>query len=1002
VRTDRIRQTFRNPGSEWRGAPFWSWNDDLDPAELRWQVREMKRGGLGGFFMHARIGLVTPFMSERWMECVAAAMDEARKQEMQAWLYDEDRWPSGFGGGLVVKRNPDFGMKYLEPKPDGQGKYRFAVERQNEQVRAYRRLADGERLEKGEELQTFSAVIAPPAPWFNDLPYADNMDPKSVRTFLDVCYEPYRRRFSTQFGRTIPGIFTDEPDVYCVHNLDYGQRIPWTWRLPEEFRKRRGYDLIERLPDLFSGHPGFFRIRHDYWRTVTELFTEAYCKQLGEWCERNGVELTGHMLWEQDFEHLIRVSGAAMPGLEYMHRPGIDILTEQVRETVTCKQASSVAHQMGRRRTLSETYGCSGWQMTFEGQKWSGDWQTVLGINTRCHHLTPYSLRGMRKRDYPPTFFYHQPWWKYFPVIEDYFARACFFTTIGDPVQEVLLLHNIATAWGDAPDDATRRRHGEHLNKIGEDLLALHYDFDLGDEIILARHGAAKGRQLVVGKASYKLVVIPESESIFRSTAELLRQFLAAGGKVIAMRRRPTRIDGEPAVELDELFAHKNLILISPARVELEDALRVALPRRISITSGAGREVAPVIYQERSHQGRSYFLLANRNREAGYRLRVELRGEGGVEQWNLETGKTVPLTAHLAAGKTVLQLELPPTGSAAFVLDPKKRPLARRVLRPDTVRRIILSRDWQVRRSMENSLPLDRCQWRFTGDNWSEEMPVWLAQKGLRTEMGLRDISHDHVPQPWVRYAEPSSVPPRTVELRFIFRVDRLPQSGVDLVVESAELFCISVNGQPVESSGKAWWLEKSMDRVSLANVKQGENELILACDYRDAPEYEIEECYLIGEFGVDRRTDAITTELKSITIGDWCDQGYPYYAGNLFYGQEVALRLKPGERAILEVGPHFAACLAIHVNGKLAGVRGWPPYELDITRWLKAGRNRIEIEVCGSPRNLLGPNHLPEKRPANTGPHNFFLLDQWVLSRNLVPYGLFGDVELIIISTRF
>jgi len=1000
VKTDRTKQTFRDPGNEWRGAPFWGWNDDLDPSELSRQVREIKHGGFGGFFMHSRNGLVTPFMSERWMECVATAVEEARKQGLQAWLYDEDRWPSGFAGGLVVRRNPDFGMKYLEPKPDGQGKYRFAVERQNGRLQAYRRLKDGEQPGVREDLESFSAEIAPPAPWFNDLPYADNMDPESVRAFLDICFEPYRR-FSQQFGKTVPGIFTDEPDVYCVHNLPHGQRIPWTWRLPAEFKKRHGYDLLDRLPELYSGHPDFFKTRHDYWRTVTELFTEAYCKQLGEWCERNGLELTGHMLSEQDFEDLILVSGAAMPGLEYMQRPGIDILAEQVRETITCKQASSVAHQMGHPRTLSETYACSGWHLTFEGQKWSGDWQTVLGINTRCQSIVFYSLRGARKRDWPPAIDFHQPWWKYFPVIEEYYARACFFSAIGKPVREVLLLHNISTAWGDVPDYATRRRHGEHLLKVAEDLLALHYDFDLGDEIILSRHASVKGRRLSVGKAAYNVVVVPESISIFRSTAELLRQFLAAGGKVIAMRRRPTRIEGELSPELDALFAHKNVILISPARAELEDALRVALPRHVSITAGAGREVAPVIYQERSHQGRSYFLLANRDREAGYHLRLELPGEGAVEQWDLETGKIAPHAAHLAEGKTVTEVELPPTGSAALVLDPKKRPLARPAPRQNTIRRIALRRDWQVRRSMENSLLLDRSQWRFAGGEWSEEMPVWLAQKQLRTEMGLRDISTDYVPQPWVRFAEPSTVPPRSVELRFTFRVDRAPQSGVDLAVESAELFRLQVNGQPVESRAKGWWLDKSIDRVPLANLRQGENELILACDYRDAPEYELEDCYLVGEFGVVRQTDAITLEPKRIGIGDWCDQGYPYYAGNLFYGQELGLRLKPGQKAILEVGPHFGACLATHVNGKLAGVRGWPPYEFDLTRRLRAGRNWVELEVCGSPRNLLGPNHLPERRPEKTGPHNFFLLSQWVLPRNLLPYGLFGDVQLAIKSTE-
>jgi hypothetical protein len=999
MRRDSVERTFHSPGSEWRGAPFWSWNDDLDPEEIRWQVREMKRAGLGGFFMHNRIGLVTPYMSEKWMECIGAAVDEARKQDMQAWLYDEDRWPSGFGGGLVVKRDADFAMKYLELVPrGGTGEYRFAVRREGQEVQSYRQLGPEEEPGPTEELQEFRVGVAPPASWFNDEPYADNMNPRSVGTFIEICYEPYRKRFAQEFGKTIPGIFTDEPNISSLHGVPSGERVAWTGRLPVEFQRRRGYDLMERLPGLFSGSPASFRTRHDFWRTVTELFAEAYCKQLGEWCEKNGLELTGHMLGEQEFEAEIPVGGAAMPSLAYMQRPGIDILTEQTRETLTCKQASSIARQMGRRRTLSETYGASGWHFTFEAQKWSGDWQTVLGINTRCQHLTPYSIRGMRKRDYPPAFFHHQPWWKYFPVVEDYFARACFFTTLGEPVREVLLLHSISTGWGEAPEADARRRHSDHLNQVAEDLLALHYDFDLGDEIVMSQEGSVRGRRLIVGKASYRLVVVPESETMFRSTAELLRNFLAAGGKVIAMGRHPTRLEGEPSEEVEALFAHENVVRIPAKRDELRDALQAILPRRVSVVAEGAREIASVIYHERKYRGRSYVMLANRDRDAGYPVTVALPGVGAVEQWDLETGRSQPLPAREHRERTLVDIELAATGSAALVLDPKKKGRGRRRASAERVREVVLGDEWQVRRSLENSLVLDRCQWRLAGGEWSAPMPVFEAQRRIRAEMGLLDISHSSIPQPWVRYAEPSTVPPRTVELRFRFDVGRVPDGGIDLGLESAELFEVAVNGEAIGRSDKGWWLDKSMDRVPLAHVEVGRNELVLRCEYRDAPEYELEECYLIGDFGVDRATDAIGTEPRTVRAGDWCDQGYPYYAGNLFYGQQVNLRLKAGERAAVKIGPHFGACVAVHANGKLAGVRGWAPYEVDVTRQVKPGRNLIEIEVCGSPRNLLGPNHLPEKRPPWTGPGEFIRLDEWVETRNLVPYGLFGAVTIGIV----
>ena len=100
---------------------------------------------------------------------------------------------------------------------------------------------------------------------------------------------------------------------------------------------------------------------------------------------------------------------------------------------------------------------------------------------------------------------------------------------------------------------------------------------------------------------------------------------------------------------------------------------------------------------------------------------------------------------------------------------------------------LVLENKWEVSRSLENSLPLDLVQWRFAGGKWSEPQPILLSQKQLRAEMGLLDISGSGLAQPWIRYAEPSPVPARPIELRFTFRVDKLPENGLDLVVESAE-----------------------------------------------------------------------------------------------------------------------------------------------------------------------------------------------------------------------
>ena len=100
-----IKSLLREIPNEYRAVPFWSWNDKLETEKLKKQIRWMKDMGLGGFFMHARGGLKTPYMSDEWMECVSVCCDEAEKLHMDAWGYDENGWPSGFAGGKLLAKH---------------------------------------------------------------------------------------------------------------------------------------------------------------------------------------------------------------------------------------------------------------------------------------------------------------------------------------------------------------------------------------------------------------------------------------------------------------------------------------------------------------------------------------------------------------------------------------------------------------------------------------------------------------------------------------------------------------------------------------------------------------------------------------------------------------------------------------------------------------------------------------------------------------------------------
>ena len=106
-------ELFRNPTSEYRGTPFWAWNGKLTKEELTEQIGVFEKMGLGGFHMHVRTGMDSPYLSGEFMDYIRTCIEKAREKNMLAWLYDEDRWPSGTAGGRVTRGRPENARKSL-------------------------------------------------------------------------------------------------------------------------------------------------------------------------------------------------------------------------------------------------------------------------------------------------------------------------------------------------------------------------------------------------------------------------------------------------------------------------------------------------------------------------------------------------------------------------------------------------------------------------------------------------------------------------------------------------------------------------------------------------------------------------------------------------------------------------------------------------------------------------------------------------------------------------
>ena len=520
---EKLIEAFENIPNEYRSIPFWSWNSFLDESELVKQIEDMKAAGIGGFIMHARTGLKEEYLGEKWFSCIGACLKKARELKMDAWIYDENGWPSGFVGGKLLE-NEEFRARHLEYSEGEFDSSAFAVY-----------VKDGnsfKRVEQEVGAKKYLRVFLRISPANTDI-----LNPAVVDAFIQETHEQYYARFSESFGRELKGFFTDEPQYYR-----WG--TPYTPCAQAEFLKD-GEDIRDGLIWLFVHDERGYAFRQKYYGILNRLYCENFYKKLYDWCEAHGCFLTGHSVEESALFAQMYGGAAVMPTYEYEHIPAIDWLGRECGTALSPKQVASVAAQLGKKYILTETYGCAGFDVTPRELKSIGDFQYFYGVTTMCQHLYPYSMAGRGKTDHPPVFSPHGNWGDTFKVFNEYFARLGYLIANTKEKCDVAVLHPMRDIWLDyiRSDDYESVKETEDSFKELLDLLAANgITYHFLDEHLLEKYGSAEGDTLRVGKCAYKTVIVPKMRTISAATYALLKEYK---GKMLALGS-PNYLDGKP------------------------------------------------------------------------------------------------------------------------------------------------------------------------------------------------------------------------------------------------------------------------------------------------------------------------------------------------------------------------------------------------------------------------------------------------------------------------
>lgn len=972
------KEHLKNPPKKYRPAPFWSWNEKLDVDETKNQVKTMENAGLGGFFMHARGGLQTEYLKDEWFDNIKAASDKANESGMLAWGYDENGWPSGFGSGAVNGLGVEYQQKYLRcEQTDGAKQTETTVTNISYEGKNYHIYYD---------INPF---------------YVDVLNKKVIAKFIESTHEKYIENLGKSLGG-MTGFFTDEPQVSR-------NGYPWSFVLEDEYKTLYGEDFTPNLLALFIETEDYTVIRYRYWKLVRDLFTEAFNKQIQAWCQKNGQLYTGHMTCEEDFYYQMMCNGSAMPNYEFMDIPGMDHLGRNEASTNTIMQLTSAANQLGKKQILSETFALCGWNVSFEELRWIYEAQMVRGVNYLCQHLEGYSLRGIRKRDYPASLYRHQPWWKNYRTFNDMVSRIGMLIAEGRVDTNILLLNSIEGGWltfAGTPESAVitntlvyhQRMAMTSLEKAG-------FNYHLGDNKLLERHGSVENGTLKVGTQNYGLVIVPPTTCLGRATYNLLKEFKNAGGSIIFTEVIPTYIDGVKTNEFIELA--------KGMPVAENDNIGEAVPvgyKKLNLTYQVSEKPILTAVRHFDDDGMTMYYLVNPN-QSDLDFTANIKGKSAV-QFNAITGETESLSFEQSGDEIIIKGTLHGHNSAIYFVynNDENKPVKdeNKDLTP-----LDLKGEWQIKSADNNALTLDYCDLYINGELKAKNLPVNDVQEiACSYEKKVK------------------------LEVVFNFNTNTLDFNTFNLAVETPSIFEITVNGKKANKTDLGFYHDPAFRLIDVKDlVSLGNNEICLACDFEQSKQVyknmknslifeseknkltydmEIEAVYLVGDFGVvanapfeklERRAvrtngDFVITEMpKVVNCGEIATQGFPFFAGSMTFEKEITLTEEESKGRSIEFSNLCSTVTEVKINGTDAGTVMWQPYSLSAGDLLRAGTNKIEITVTGNLRNLLGPHHLSEGECFAVAPPKFFHNSplwskgqnpDWVDSYCFVEFGLF------------
>jgi hypothetical protein len=606
---------FKNPEIKFRPFVRWWWNGNkVEANELIRELQILKEAGIGGVEINPIAFPTTgddlgkkslTWLSDEWIDMLQVTFAEAKKLEMTCDLIVGSGWPFGaetlkmderarvvilyaekLEGPMVYETSPFQIFKTVDPGVTVPNPARIpeilTIKLVPDPMDRLNQVIDFSEKGKNEVIQlevppgkhvlvalvkfkSFASVIngAPGAAG----PILDHMNATAVRNYLFHMSDTIQQKTGPLAGH-LRALFTDSMEL---------EGSNWTDDLPDEFMKRRSYDIMPYLPFILfkvgrlgavleenygaTKTSGFAeivkRVRFDFELTKAELLMERFTQTYLQWCRDLQVKSRAQA-YGRGFFPLDSSLGYDIPEGEswttnwLKHKIGEEMPDEDYRRgrgyTWINKFVSSAAHLTGKKEVsceeMTNTYNV--FNETLELLKIGSDQSILSGITHSVWHGFNYS---------PPeaTFpgwvqygsFYNENsnFWPYFKYLNNYKARISALLQNSEMFTDIAILPAINDLWSDMgvqTDPFPEKLNVPYTSLIWEAVHKTGGAADFTSEMILQNSSVRKGK-LCYGKKEYGTLFLVEVTGIFPETLVILYDFVASGGRIFCIEKYPEK-----------------------------------------------------------------------------------------------------------------------------------------------------------------------------------------------------------------------------------------------------------------------------------------------------------------------------------------------------------------------------------------------------------------------------------------------------------------------------